>query len=1060
MAAYGAAISLKNTIQLILKSPRISLVPPSPQIIQPAYDAMCRLQKALLKLDSTGYSKIRMNVNSLDERIKEFIWEFEDLLESLFTNQILPKLESKRDHLSFSVDLQSLRLNVDHFVYRVMEMEMAYDIELRYMSEEEGEPLSSRIDFAGINSNMVGLSDQFEKIKDYLFGEDESGGNWVSIVGMAGVGKTTLAKKVFDDPTIRRNFELRAWVKVGKKCESNETLRCILAQLDPNTRHQMLTQGFVGDDKKLVGLFDERLKGRKCLIVLDDVWDRRVMYNLLTSRLGNRENVRVLLTSRLWSEKYPCVRVRLLDEDESRKLLCKKVFGEENFPPQLKELGKKITKKCEGLPLMIVTVAELLSKEDKTPKYWTEVAVKQNNLVFMDAYNQISEFPFSVSVLNWEMAAYGAAVSLKNTIESLLQSSRILLIPPSPQILQSAYDAMCCLQKVLLKLDETSCSKIRTKVNDLDERIKEAVWEFEDLLESHYTNQILPHLERSSGGERDRLSFSVDMHSLRQSVDCFIERVTVMEAEYDMELLNMPEEEDEPLSLRIDFRGINSNMVGLSDHFEKVRDYLIENEGNQLLITGMAGVGKTTFVKKVFVDPSIQIHFELRAWVKVGRKCESNETLRCILAQVDPSTRNQMLAQRDDKKLLQLLKERLKDKKCLVVLDDVWKWDTQLMDSLRKKNVQILLTSRLRIQNSPISLELCLLNKKESKKLLGEKVFGEKGFPLHLEELGEKIAEKCEGLPLMIVTVASLLRKANESNREELDKTIHKYWTEVAETQHNSIFVDAYDQIAEVLFPSYEYSPQYLKMFFLYLGAFVPYRNILLHMNLICCISAEGFLEPPGTQILKEKGFEHVVSCCLEVLAKHFNLLLWNPERLSWFSNGDCRVHSCWQHLCRKEASKIKFLHVLQSCNEDMKGHRRLCVHSNTLFAIKQVYDSIKSDCPSTVRSLLCYGPFHPYPVPLHAMDCKSLRVLHAFMVRFYQIQPEILKLVCLKYLALTCNTELPASISNLLHLQFLIINPYVHIIKRGVLPYMPMEIWDMQNLQVINVKGRDIATH
>ena len=46
-------------------------------------------------------------------------------------------------------------------------------------------------------------------------------------------------------------------------------------------------------------------------------------------------------------------------------------------------------------------------------------------------------------------------------------------------------------------------------------------------------------------------------------------------------------------------------------------------------------VGKTTFAKKLFDDPSLKSHFELRVWVKVGRKCEYNEILRCILAQVD-----------------------------------------------------------------------------------------------------------------------------------------------------------------------------------------------------------------------------------------------------------------------------------------------------------------------------------------------------------------------------------------------------------------------------------------
>ncbi|XP_057810257.1 putative late blight resistance protein homolog R1A-10 [Salvia miltiorrhiza] len=92
-------------------------------------------------------------------------------------------------------------------------------------------------------------------------------------------------------------------------------------------------------------------------------------------------------------------------------------------------------------------------------------------------------------------------------------------------------------------------------------------------------------------------------------------------------------------------------------------------------------------------------------------------------------------------------------------------------------------------------------------------------------------------------------------------------------------------------------------------------------------------------------------------------------------------------------------------------------------------------------------------------MGFKLLKVLETVKVRFYHIPTEILKLLYLRLLALICNADLPPSISNLFNLQVLIIYPYMNIKKRGVQSYMPVQIWDLEELQHIEIMGTDLPT-
>ncbi|XP_022891735.1 putative late blight resistance protein homolog R1A-10 [Olea europaea var. sylvestris] len=137
-------------------------------------------------------------------------------------------------------------------------------------------------------------------------------------------------------------------------------------------RHEENTEG-------LKELLYKCLKGRKYLIVMDDVWDDEILDELRRSFPNDENRSRIMLTTRLEQVGLHCPRsylhrVHFLNEDESCSLFCEKVFGENSFPPELEIVGKKICRNCRGIPLSIVVIARLLSKATKTHHEWEKIA--------------------------------------------------------------------------------------------------------------------------------------------------------------------------------------------------------------------------------------------------------------------------------------------------------------------------------------------------------------------------------------------------------------------------------------------------------------------------------------------------------------------------------------------------------------------------------------------------------------------------------------------------------------------------------------------------------------
>lgn len=458
---------------------------------------------------------------------------------------------------------------------------------------------------------------------------------------------------------------------------------------------------------------------------------------------------------------------------------------------------------------------------------------------------------------------------------------------------------------------------------------------------------------------------------------------------------------------------------------------------------GMAGIGKSTLARKIFEDESILCHFDHHVWVTLGPKYQTKGVLVDILAQIYPSI--DKIHMKGDEDLTRELCVQLSGKKCLIVLDDLWS-----KESLHHlKNVfpyimgTTLVTTRLveatKFGEADIEWKLELLDEEESWCLLCQKVFGEGSCPPTLEKAGRKIAENCEGLPLLIITVANQLLKVERSP---------EYWNSVASGKEKFVFKNAYDEISKALLPSYEILPQHLKTCFLYLGIFRnSYKIPVSKLTKLWVV--ERFLEPDFPQMIEDFAME-----CLSELVDR-SLVMAHHSKVFDCQIKACRLHPVFWHLSNGEAVKNQFFHAMNTyadCSiESIMSQRRLCIRNSILLGMKDVQDSMAY--ATTTHSLLCVSPPHQYPVPI-SFNLRLLRVMDALTIRLYEFPVEVVKLVHLRHLGLTCNGNLPTSISNLWKLQHLIVSRYMNINSSQNSSPLPVEIWDMKELIHLQVMG------
>ncbi|XP_039141144.1 putative disease resistance protein RGA3 [Dioscorea cayenensis subsp. rotundata] len=196
-----------------------------------------------------------------------------------------------------------------------------------------------------------------------------------AIVGMGGIGKTTLAQQIYNDSKINDHFVLHSWIWVSKSPTSKTDL---LKEIIRNIGH---SYGESTTIEELQKVLSNVLHGKSLFLVFDDVWDAGVWIDLIKNLIQiATTNCRVLVTTR---DRNAAMRmgaihihnVNKLSLDFGWELLCKKVFTDNDVSDmqRMKDIGLQIVDKCDGLPVSIKVIAGVLTTKDQNKRQWEDV---------------------------------------------------------------------------------------------------------------------------------------------------------------------------------------------------------------------------------------------------------------------------------------------------------------------------------------------------------------------------------------------------------------------------------------------------------------------------------------------------------------------------------------------------------------------------------------------------------------------------------------------------------------------------------------------------------------
>ncbi|KAF8017899.1 hypothetical protein BT93_H2957 [Corymbia citriodora subsp. variegata] len=337
------------------------------------------------------------------DRLQHVFYDVEDVLDELeceaLRKQVISRYGSIKGKVCRFFSLSNplmFRATISHKIKEIQERlsrisieKDQFDLNMRSAHNGEGHTRSREMTYSFINQlDVVGRDIDKENIIEMLMWPYDKNLSVFPIVGIGGMGKTALAKLVYNDDRVKEQFELRLWICVPEDFDLKKTIEGIIK----DATHQNLSNFDIQQSQTFLR---DIIKDKKFLLVLDDVWSNnrsrwKELRNLLTKGASQSKIIVTTRSAEVASimGTHPMYNLKGLSHENSMALFKKWAFDEKEKKPRpdLLEIAKDIVKKSLGVPLLVKTLGSLLySKDDdghwkhvRDSETWELVEVKKD----------------------------------------------------------------------------------------------------------------------------------------------------------------------------------------------------------------------------------------------------------------------------------------------------------------------------------------------------------------------------------------------------------------------------------------------------------------------------------------------------------------------------------------------------------------------------------------------------------------------------------------------------------------------------------------------------------